>query len=73
VFNSLKRTGITNVGEVLEMLGRGEEAMLTIRNFGAKSLTELRDKLVAKGLLKPDDLPSGANAILPEEDAGEDV
>jgi DNA-directed RNA polymerase subunit alpha len=72
VFNSLKRTGITNVGEVLEMLGRGEEAMLTIRNFGAKSLTELRDKLVAKGLLKPDDLPIGASANLPEEDAGDE-
>ena len=72
VFNSLKRTGITNVGEVLEMLGRGEEAMLTIRNFGAKSLTELRDKLVAKGLLKPDDLPIGATANLPEEDAGDE-
>jgi hypothetical protein len=25
VFHSLKRTGITNVGEVLEMLGRGDE------------------------------------------------
>jgi DNA-directed RNA polymerase subunit alpha len=72
VFNSLKRTGITNVGEVLEMLGRGEEAMLTIRNFGAKSLTELRDKLIAKGLLKADDLPIGANANLPEEDAGDE-
>jgi len=48
VFNSLKRTGITNVGEVLEMLGRGEEAMLTIRNFGQKSLSELREKLIAK-------------------------
>ncbi len=72
VFNSLKRTGITNVGEVLEMLGRGEEAMLTIRNFGAKSLTELRDKLIAKGLLKADDLPIGATANLPEEDAGDE-
>jgi len=52
VFNSLKRTGITNVGEVLEMLNRGEDAMLTIRNFGQKSLAELREKLVAKNYLK---------------------
>jgi DNA-directed RNA polymerase subunit alpha len=57
VFNSLKRTGITNVGEVLEMLSRGEDAMLTIRNFGQKSLAELREKLVAKGFLKEDALP----------------
>ncbi len=49
VFNSLKRTGITNVGEVLEMLERGQDAMLAIRNFGEKSLTELKDKLKEKG------------------------
>jgi DNA-directed RNA polymerase subunit alpha len=49
VFNSLKRTGITNVGEVLEMLERGQDAMLAIRNFGEKSLNELKDKLKEKG------------------------
>jgi DNA-directed RNA polymerase subunit alpha len=65
VFNSLKRTGITNVGEVLEMLNRGEDAMLTIRNFGAKSLSELREKLIAKNFLKAGDLPD--NLILPDE------
>ena len=55
VFNSLKRTGITSVGEVLEMLDRGEEAMLTIRNFGEKSLSELKEKLHAKGFLPEDE------------------
>jgi DNA-directed RNA polymerase subunit alpha len=55
VFNSLKRTGITSVGEVLEMLERGEEAMLTIRNFGEKSLSELKEKLHAKGFLPEDE------------------
>jgi DNA-directed RNA polymerase subunit alpha len=55
VFNSLKRTGITSVGEVLEMLERGEEAMLTIRNFGEKSLGELKERLHAKGYLPEDD------------------
>ena len=65
VFNSLKRTGITTVGEVLEMLGKGEEAMLAIRNFGDKSLDELRDKLREKGYLKdqeaaPPDLEKSA-------------
>ncbi len=49
VFNSLKRTGITTVGEVLEMLERGQDAMLAIRNFGEKSLTELKQKLRDKG------------------------
>jgi len=52
VFNSLKRTGITTVGEVLDMLDKGTEAMLSIRNFGEKSLDELRERLVEKGYLQ---------------------
>lgn len=51
VFNSLKRTGITNVGEILDMLERGSDAMLSIRNFGEKSLDELRERLQEKGYL----------------------
>src|SRR5258708_24879832 len=54
VFNSLKRTGITTVGEVLEMLDRGPDAMLAIRNFGEKSLDELVTRLKEKGFLPPD-------------------
>lgn len=54
VFNSLKRTGITTVGEVLEMLDRGPDAMLAIRNFGEKSLDELVTRLREKGYLPPD-------------------
>ena len=57
VFNSLKRTGITTVGEVLEVLNKGEEAMLAIRNFGEKSLDELREKLHEKGYLKEAPVP----------------
>lgn len=49
VYNALKRTGISNVGEVLEMLARGSDALLAIRNFGEKSLTELMEQLEAKG------------------------
>lgn len=51
VFNSLKRTGITTVADVLELLDKGEEAILAIRNFGEKSLVELTEKLVEKGFL----------------------
>ncbi len=51
VFNSLKRTGITTVGDVLDMLERGQDAMLAIRNFGEKSLDELVEKLQEKGYL----------------------
>jgi DNA-directed RNA polymerase subunit alpha len=51
VFNSLKRTGITSVGDVLELLDKGDEAVMSIRNFGEKSLTELREKMIEKGFL----------------------
>ncbi|MCC6146405.1 MAG: DNA-directed RNA polymerase subunit alpha [Anaerolineaceae bacterium] len=52
VFNSLKRTGITTVGDVLELLEKGNEAVMSIRNFGEKSLDELRDKMKEKGFLQ---------------------
>jgi len=67
VFNSLKRTGITTVGEVMDMLAKGEDTMLAIRNFGDKSLDELRDKLREKGYLKdgevakPETAPAAEN------------
>ena len=51
VFNSLKRTGITTVGEVLELLEKGDEAVMSIRNFGEKSLEELVTKMKEKGYL----------------------
>lgn len=52
VFNSLKRTGITTVGDVLELLNKGDQAVMSIRNFGEKSLEELRTKVREKGFLK---------------------
>lgn len=55
VFNSLKRTGITTVGEVLELLEKGDEAVMSIRNFGEKSLEELRAKMREKGYLDEDE------------------
>lgn len=50
-YNCLKRAGITKVGEILERLQKGEEELLSIRNFGAKSLAELLGKLRAKGII----------------------
>ncbi len=54
VFNSLKRTGITTIGQVVDMLDKGEDAMLAIRNFGEKSLEELMEALSGKGYLPTD-------------------
>lgn len=51
VFNALKRAGISKVGEVLDLLREGEEAVLRIRNFGDKSMAELQGKLEELGYL----------------------
>lgn len=51
VFNSLKRIGITTVGNVIELLEKGDDAVMSIRNFGEKSLDELRAKMQEKGFL----------------------
>ena len=51
VFNSLKRTGITTVREVMELNTKGDDALLSIRNFGVKSLNELKLKLEEHGYL----------------------
>jgi DNA-directed RNA polymerase subunit alpha len=54
--NCLKRAHITKVGEVLEM---SDDELLKIRNFGEKSLTELRDKLSERGITPPRAEPLG--------------
>ena len=45
--NCLKRAQINRVGEVLEM---SDDDLLRIRNFGDKSLQELREKLAERGI-----------------------
>ncbi len=55
VFNSLKRAGITTVGEVIELLDKGEDAIMSIRNFGDKSLNELVDMMKEKGYIGKDE------------------
>lgn len=56
VFNSLKRTGVSNIGDVIDLLEKGEGAMLSIRNFGEKSLTELKAKMIEKGFLEDEEV-----------------
>jgi len=48
-FNCLKRAGITKVGEIIEKLERDQDELLAIRNFGQKSLDELKENLRQKG------------------------
>jgi len=46
-YNCLKREGIHSVGE---LVARSEADLLDIRNFGSKSITEIREKLAGLGL-----------------------
>lgn len=50
-YNCLKRAGITQVGEILHKLKKGQDELLAIRNFGQKSLDELMERLEEKGFL----------------------
>src|SRR5438046_3054114 len=47
-YNCLKRSNITKVGQVLSM---NEEDLLGVRNFGEKSLQELRERLLVRNFL----------------------
>jgi DNA-directed RNA polymerase subunit alpha len=77
-YNCLKRASITKVGEILERLKKGKEELLTIRNFGQKSLDELMERLAAKGYLDvitpaPDlQLPSEAGSDSGEQPDGDE-
>ncbi len=51
-YNCLKRSGLMTVGAVL---GKSEEELLALRNFGRKSYDELKEKLVSLGFLSGDE------------------
>jgi DNA-directed RNA polymerase subunit alpha len=53
-YNCLKREGIHTVGE---LVGRSEADLLDIRNFGQKSIDEVRAKLALMGLTLKDSPP----------------
>ena len=54
-YNCLKREGIHTVGE---LVGRSEADLMDIRNFGAKSIDEVKEKLQELGLSLKDS-PAG--------------
>lgn len=51
---ALKTAGITNVGQFLEKLSGGNEALLAIANFGQASLTAAKKKLRSLGYELPE-------------------
>jgi len=52
-FNCLKANEIQTVGQLLQ---KKEEELLALRNFGRKSLDEIKEKLVEKSYIKPEEL-----------------
>jgi DNA-directed RNA polymerase subunit alpha len=46
-YNCLKREGVSTVGE---LVGKSEQDLLDIRNFGQKSIEEVKQKLIDMGL-----------------------
>ena len=49
-YNSLKRNNIVKVGQLLQLK---DEDLLRMRNFGKKSLDEIKERLAARGLIEP--------------------
>ncbi len=62
-YNCLKRSNITKVGQVLSM---NEDDLLGVRNFGEKSLQELRERLLARNFL-PNPRTSAVGADMDDE------
>ncbi len=67
-YNCLKRSNITKVGQVLSM---NEDDLLGVRNFGEKSLQELRERLVLRNFL-PSPRPSAVGADMDGDHEMED-
>ena len=66
--NCLKRSHISKVGEVLEM---SDDELLKIRNFGEKSLVELKEKLAEHGVTDLGESAAGSVPDISPEDLGE--
>ncbi len=65
-YNCLKREGVHTVGE---LVGRSEADLLDIRNFGAKSIDEVKVKLIGLGLTLKDSPPGFDPSTVPGYDA----
>jgi len=50
---ALAQAGITQIGQALELMQQGDLAILTVENFGRKSLADLKRRLKARGFELP--------------------
>ena len=62
-YNSLKRNNITKIGQLLAL---GDDELLRMRNFGKKSLDDMKERLALRGFIVPEDgAPAADEADLP--------
>jgi DNA-directed RNA polymerase subunit alpha len=62
-YNSLKRNNITKIGQLLAL---SDDELLRMRNFGKKSLDDMKERLALRGFIPPEDgTPSVDEADLP--------
>lgn len=52
--SALAKAGILDVGKALEMMGKGDQALLDIDGFGRKSLADLKRDLKRRGFELPE-------------------
>lgn len=69
-YNCLKREGIHTVGE---LVARSEADLMDIRNFGAKSIDEVKDKLYSMGLALKDSPPGFDPSVAVAEFSADDA
>jgi DNA-directed RNA polymerase subunit alpha len=57
-YNSLKRNNITKIGQLLAL---GDDELLRMRNFGKKSLDEMKERLALRGFIVPESSAGGVD------------
>jgi DNA-directed RNA polymerase subunit alpha len=63
-YNSLKRNNIVKVGQLLQLK---DDDLLRMRNFGKKSLDEMKERLRMRGFIVPETESDGVEDVDGEE------
>jgi large subunit ribosomal protein L31 len=60
VEGTLKKAGIEKIGQALEKMADGDDALLAIEGFGRKSLIDLKKRMRSRGFVLPGDAEAQA-------------
>ena len=63
-YNSLKRNNIVKVGQLLQLK---DDDLLRMRNFGKKSLDEMKERLRMRGFIVPETESDGLETAIDDE------